>query len=124
VKAGSGALRVLAGAETVPVVGVLAGGVLAVLVVGCVAVAWVAGGVPATDTVFVCEPHAPSSAPAPTPMASASAAGSTRLIAVMVFAKRPCPPRFPPAAVAVRENGRSETARPAQLIEAFAAAGC
>src|ERR1700694_2862346 len=45
VKAGSGALRVLAGEDAVPpVVGVVAGGVVGVLAVGWLAAGWVAGG--------------------------------------------------------------------------------
>jgi hypothetical protein len=101
VNAGSVAARVVVGPEVPPLVVVCAGvvlvGVVAVVPVRARAVAPVVcagAGVLATVTVFVAEPHPPSSAPADTPRTSVIVDSRLRLIASMVFVARIAPPRW------------------------------
>src|SRR5271166_6298878 len=85
--AGSGAARACEGAAVPPAAVVCAGAVLdgGWLVVGSAlgaleAVVAGAGGAPAADTVFVCEPQAPNSAPTASAAVGASTGGRPFLI--------------------------------------------
>lgn len=92
-KAGSGAVLVVWGETAVPpeLPGAGVGALLVeVLEADPVAVVWVLGGAPATDTVLVWDPHAASTAAA----ARANEAGRARLIARMVFAGMRSGPRL------------------------------
>jgi hypothetical protein len=104
VKAGSGAVWVVLGAEVPPFVVVCLPVVVVVVVVGVLEVVFTGSvvvgvegsgaGEPAAETVFVDEPHPPSSRPVGAArLKRARVVSRERLIAPMVFAARATPPR-------------------------------
>jgi hypothetical protein len=119
VNAGSVAVRVLVRAGVPPpfAVVLVLGRVVAVDVLPGVGVPVLVvcetAGVPATDTVFVPEPHAPSSAPADTPRSSAIAAERLDFIVLILFAACAGTPRLagPGAGCAEGAGGRDHRRR-------------